>query len=367
MTVEHSVLVAVPRSGAVAQLVGDVLSAAERSRKSDPGDRVDVVRYEALSVQLEAIASWHLAAGANSGANSIVLDEPLPAEDGCSFAAEATASQAAGLIHRLPDDAFRWVAERIGSAVVVELRRPLEPGATRLNASASGPPDVAETWAIDDDVPPRRAATERFRSQIESVIASAGTDVVTRDHSIVPSGINNRILTQTLREFVQANGHGRVEAPVTYRDGSEASHPFRLRCLNLVDRTDHRGSDLTLSLALLSIRHTEMDAVVDGAWLRNAEVSRPRPAALTDDFVYQTSLAQLLEVTGGGSRSVTLRIYQTGLDTAVVGFYRAVVDHLLAFPRSLIVDPMFYVASKNKEALVTQAPFARGKPWAVDA
>lgn len=362
MSVEQSILVAVPRSAELDQLVGDVLSAAERSRKSDPGDRVDVVRYEALCVQLEGIASEQLA----SGAHHLILDEPLGAGDGLCVASEETASNPAALTTRLAGNPARWVEERIGSAIVVELRRPLEPGATQLQSSSNGPPDVADTWQIDDDVPPNRAATERFRSQIETVLAATG-EHASRGHSMVPSGINNRILTQTLRDYVRANEQPRVDAPVTYRDGSKASHPFPLRCLELVDKTDHRATDLTLDLALLSIRHTEMDAVVDGAWLRNAEVSRPRPAALTDDFVYRTSVAQLLEVTNEGGRSVTLRIYQTGLDTAIVGFYRAVVGHLLTYPGSLIVHPMFYVATKTNDSVVTQAPFARGKPWAVEA
>jgi hypothetical protein len=82
------------------------------------------------------------------------------------------------------------------------------------------------------------------------------------------------------------------------------------------------GAELDLRFALLSIRHTEMDAVVHGAWLRNAEVSRPMPAAQTDDLVYEISRTQLLELTSGGSRRVRIHLYQTGLETAVVGFYK---------------------------------------------
>ena len=88
------------------------------------------------------------------------------------------------------------------------------------------------------------------------------------------------------------------------------------------------AASLELRFALLSIRHTEMDAVVDGAWLRNAEISRPRPAAQTDDLVYETSLRQLDELCRS-ERHVRLYMYQTGLETAVVGFYRALANHLL--------------------------------------
>jgi hypothetical protein len=93
---------------------------------------------------------------------------------------------------------------------------------------------------------------------------------------------------------------------------------------------------------LLSIRHTEMDAVVDGAFLRNAEVSQVRLAAETDDLVYDISAKQLNALTNDGRERVHLRIYQTGLETAIIGFYRAVAMHLIAHPKSLLVTPMFF-------------------------
>jgi len=107
-----------------------------------------------------------------------------------------------------------------------------------------------------------------------------------------------------------------------------------------------------------------MDAVVDGAFLRNAEVSRPRPAAVTDDFVYETSRTQLSQLTDGGRRRVLLHIYQTGLDTAVMGFYRAVVGHLLVSPYSVSVVPMYYVASAASDGLSQEARFRPdNRPW----
>ena len=106
-----------------------------------------------------------------------------------------------------------------------------------------------------------------------------------------------------------------------------------------------------------------MDPVVDGAWLRNAEVSRPRPAALTDDFVYQTSLTQLAYLGENGKRSLLLHIYQTGLDTAIMGFYRAVVDYLLAHPYTLSVVPMYYASAFGGPGVTHDAPFRAGLPW----
>ena len=155
------------------------------------------------------------------------------------------------------------------------------------------------------------------------------------------SGVQNAVLTEVLREFVASSlGTSRVDVPVEYRDGSRSAQYFALRSLDLCAQLS--AADLDLHLALLSIRHTEMDAVVHGAWLRNAEVSRPRPAAQTDDLVYEISRTQLLALTSGGSRRVRIHLYQTGLETAVVGFYKALVDHLLELKGTVAVQPMYF-------------------------
>ncbi|GAB3844779.1 hypothetical protein GCM10027610_059830 [Dactylosporangium cerinum] len=109
-----------------------------------------------------------------------------------------------------------------------------------------------------------------------------------------------------------------------------------------------------------------MDPVIDGAWLRNADVSRPRPAGQTDDFVYRASVQQLDALFGDGVDRLRIIMFQTGLDTAVVGFYRAVVDRLLRRPGSLEVVPMFYAAGGGDAgATVTQsANFEPGAVWA---
>jgi hypothetical protein len=49
-------------------------------------------------------------------------------------------------------------------------------------------------------------------------------------------------------------------------------------------------------------------------------------------------------------------MYQTGLEPAIVGFYRAVAFHLLEFPRSIAVVPCYYQSDHS---------FAEGTPWRV--
>lgn len=354
MTVEHVVLVAVPRTGELEVLVADIVSSSARAKKADPGDRGDVIRYEALSVQLELLAERALTDGAEHKVAAGVDDSP-----GFSFDDQLVADDPQRLSERLPAKFAKTVKTWARTTTVVELRRATAGGATPVPDGGEGPADVASVWRFEGEGPPSEAVRQRLMSQIDTVIAAAGGDVVARDHSFNPSGIHNRVLAETFRQYVTGKPATRVDAPVSYRDGSQASNPFPFRCLNLCDKVPKKP-DVSLDLALLSIRHTEMDPIVDGAWLRNSDVSRPRPAALTDDYVFATSLMQFRQLTDHGTKTLVLRVYQTGLDTAIVGFYRAVVTFLLEHPSSLVVIPMFYADSGNGEA-----QFQEGDPWAV--
>lgn len=107
-----------------------------------------------------------------------------------------------------------------------------------------------------------------------------------------------------------------------------------------------------LRFTLMSVRHVDMDLVVDGAWLRNSRVSRPRPAGLTDGIVFDTSLRQLQCL--DASVPTLICMYQTGLEPAIVGFYRAVVRHLIENPQAVAVVPYYYQGEKD---------FAEGTIW----
>ncbi len=359
MTAEQSVIVAVPRTAALRDLVRDIVSAAQRSEKADPGDRADVVRYEALCVRLEG----HAEDAVRSGAQHEVMPSLLLSGVGYAFEDELIVDDPARLSARVPEDVAQTVRKWAVESTVVELRRALELGATRVDSEHTQAPDPAEPWEAEDDAVGSRAVEQRFRSQLGAAVERTAERVDTRGDSINPSGVNNRIITMTLRDFVVGSPTTRVDTNVVYRDGSEASYPFPLRCLPLCETLPDATPDLELHLALLSIRHTEMDPVVDGAFLRNAEVSRPRPAALTDDFVYETARTQLSYLTDDGRLAVRLHVYQTGLDTAIVGFYRAVVDHLLEHPYSLSVVPMFFSSSQQKSGVDEATKFRPGLPW----
>ncbi|HQZ33542.1 MAG TPA: hypothetical protein PK020_03905 [Ilumatobacteraceae bacterium] len=331
MSGERAWVVGLPAEPTLLTLAGEVRSAAERAQKAEPGDRLDIARFESLATRLEQLA----------------VHRP----DAPRTEVSVTGDGATNLIGMEPDRWPRSLASDVRDAArafVAQGRLPVlivDPHAvgatTRVDVGAAEEP--ADAWEAEEGVIGNRAVEARFRAQIEDAL----NPDITRRGAISPSGINNAIVTETLREFAAAApGDARVDAMVEYRDGSKSAHPFPLRSLPFV--TNPRRATLELRFALLSIRHTEMDAVVHGAWLRNAEVSRPRPAAQTDDLVYDISIKQLEEVCRG-EQHVRLDMYQTGLETAVVGFYRAVSVHLMKFPGSVSVQPMYFVAPPKRK------------------
>ncbi|MFF2300275.1 hypothetical protein [Arthrobacter sp. NPDC058127] len=329
MSTEIAWVIGLPLHASYLDLVNDVRSAASRASKADPGDRHDIARFEALATRLEQAALSH------PGAQRTAISLPQNGET-ILLGTDPKAWPAS-----LPDDtrqaAKSFVAMNFLPVLVVD---PHVYGIT--TAQVIGPAESpAETWTAEDGVFGSRAVEHRFRAQI----AEALNPEAARRVPISPSGVNNTVVTEILREFVvAAPGAVRVDVPVEYRDGSRSAHAFPLRALPLV--AELPPASLELKLALLSIRHTEMDAVVHGAWLRNAEISRPRPAAQTDDLVYDVSLRQLEELCRT-ERHVHLSMYQTGLETAVMGFYRALTTHLLRFPGTVSVQPMYFVAPRR--------------------
>lgn len=173
--------------------------------------------------------------------------------------------------------------------------------------------------------------------------------------------MSNSILTEVLRDSVGAEGV-RVDAPVTYRDGSQGP-PFPLRAIHFCDLPSARGRVLRLSL--ISIRHIEMDSCLDGAFLRNTDISRPRPAGETDEMTFAISRRQLAELCALGP--TTLYLHQTGLEPAIMGFYRAVTLQLIETPGLLAVIPMYYqrpaLDGTPAAGFSPQASFCEGRPW----
>jgi len=366
MTTERAFIVELESTPEVLALLDDMRSASARARKADAGDRFDVTRFESLAARLE-----HLAATTDAKRYAVEIDE---VERLCLLGRDSD-QWSDDIPKELQEQATAIVSQGLVPVLIVD---PFFPGPRATPRTVAVPPP-AERWRDPDDLRGREAVEKRFRSQIEEALAAADGAHV---RAIAPSGVQNAVVTEILREFAASapSASAPVYAPVEYRDGSRSARPIALRALTLRSELDEISEGgLDLHFALLSIRHTEMDATVHGTWLRNAEISRVRPAAETDDLVYDLTRAQLRELTANGRR-VRLHMYQTGLETAVVGFYKALIDHLLEHENSVAVQPMYFrnpptrhdaphdksrkrQAARARRAPVVSASFAKGTPW----
>ncbi|MCX7387315.1 MAG: hypothetical protein NTX48_11670 [Planctomycetales bacterium] len=186
----------------------------------------------------------------------------------------------------------------------------------------------------------RKKMAERFRISIEHSLPIGG--------KVNLSDQPHEVGTEVLAEFLFAGGSrtaGNVR--VIYADGSEA-RPFPLCALpkpsvTTTPKIEPVEGVIELKLALMSMRHLELDPFVERAWYRNKEVSVTRPLAESDEFCFQYSvreLAELRDVYKG--HQVMIRMFHTGFEPAAVGFYRAVAKELKSRRGWLRVLPHYY-------------------------
>lgn len=359
MTIERATLVAIPKSvweEQFAELAKKAERAAVRFKKAPPGDRKEAIRYEGLCRAMEKIVSQF-----SSEKKWELDDHSVRVLDALDVAAPGFhhpwSRSALDICQALKDECFAGLAEMDGEAILFELRHAFGRGTTPRpqpsgeNLCSQNVSDVWKTPSPEEGV--FAAITARWRDQLVAAAAGSGTP-------IVPSGVNNQILSEQLREFVAQTEQSQIDVRVVYRDGSEA-RPFPLRALRMKEDVDNLLPVLRVSL--MSMRHPEMDPTVDAAWLRNRMVSVVRSQAETDQVVYETSRMQLRELTK--SESVALHVYQTGLEPAVIGFYRAVTEHLIEKPGSVEVIPYYHQSRRgNDNQEHPEDDYRRGLPWA---
>lgn len=155
------------------------------------------------------------------------------------------------------------------------------------------------------------------------------------------------VITEVLNEFVfvpQGETPRPIKLRVAYADGSEAT-PFLLFCLKPITPTNEEDKLIPLRVALMSMRHLELDPEIDFCWFRNRDVSRTRTLAETDQFCFETTLGQLRDSLDIGD--LVIQLYHTGFEPAVLGFYRGVVETLLnqrtgQAKSNLVIKPYYY-------------------------
>lgn len=160
------------------------------------------------------------------------------------------------------------------------------------------------------------------------------------------------VITEALHHFVFVPSSELVQPVnlrVMYADGSEAE-PFPLFCIKNNVNINKKNDNKTLKIALMSMRHFELDPDIDFCWLRNRDVSRTRTLAETDHFCFSATTAQLSESLKLGK--LQMYLYHTGFEPAVIGFYRSVVKRLIQLEGSnkremLCVMPQYFRGGNN--------------------
>ena len=171
----------------------------------------------------------------------------------------------------------------------------------------------------------RAKMTQQLKTQIEQAIHTNETvNFSNQPHDVTTEVLNGFVYT---REDTEPR-----DIRVVYADGSEGL-AFPVSCLPR--QSDARLCQLRsfppLRIALISMRHLELDPVVDMAWYRNREASQSRTLSEADRFCYEYSMKQFAELMAlcqkrGGAQ---LHVYHTGFEPAVVAFYRAFLHTML--------------------------------------
>lgn len=183
-----------------------------------------------------------------------------------------------------------------------------------------------------------RANEERLREEVRLALqCRRPVNVQNQGHEVT---------TRVLSEFVMAvPSQAPGSIPILYRDGSEAK-PFPLR--RLKPPTIGADQRTRLPIALMSMRHIELDWQVHAAWFRNVEGSGGETMAEDDRRLYEISLARLAELKAAyDGRPLWIQLFHTGLETAIIGFYRALVESLIEDVVAerepwVIVEPTYY-------------------------
>lgn len=158
--------------------------------------------------------------------------------------------------------------------------------------------------------------------------------------------------------------------PVLFSDGSRPP-PFPVGRLGGGPPAGTVPRDVEVNLGLGSLRHPEMDYLVALYAARNRDLNEQGNMACEENLAYQRAVELLSDpaLAAGG----LIRVFHTGLEPMVVGFYRGVVEILCrrrreGRPPTLNVQPYLLREAGTRNSLTPRSPGARIESYSpVDA
>lgn len=194
----------------------------------------------------------------------------------------------------------------------------------------------------------------------EQIVCAIQTARAGRIGEVDVSNQSHNTIVETLHDFVYSEyipDDPPLKIDIIYSDKSR-SKDFPLHCLPPRGITPHSALQNAPSLraSLISMRHLEMDALVDMAWLLNKDVADSlkrgeagKKLATVEMFSYQQTLQQLQTLLSGGS--LKIHLFQTGFQPVVIGFYRALIEVLREHSNQeplLEVTPYYFIRAKGR-------------------
>jgi len=143
---------------------------------------------------------------------------------------------------------------------------------------------------------------------------------------------------------------------ISYDDGSEGGL-FPLFSLKKLERRPACSG--VIKLGIVSLRHSEsLDMITDGYLIRNSEMNWQDSYGEQEGFAYQRMMV-LLDSLLDLESSIEIHLYHTGLQPAVVGVYRAVVDQLKSHQGKVVIVPYFVRRGDS----LTDVRYIPSKAW----
>jgi len=199
----------------------------------------------------------------------------------------------------------------------------------------------------------RTSLREHMHGAVQAVRAGrvGEVDVSNQSHNTIVETLHDFVYSEYIQDAPP------LKIDIIYSDGSR-SKEFPLHCLPHRGITPHSAlqNAPALRASLISMRHLQMDTLVDIAWLLNKDVADTlkrgeagKKLATVEMFSYQQTLQQLQTLLTGGS--LKIHLFQTGFQPVVIGFYRALIEvlreHIDQAPR-LEVTPYYFIRAKGR-------------------